>query len=331
MDNTIIPYQDDSDESYDSSTDSSTDNDEYSHLLSNNIGIHYNNHENQNNFVNMEKPDKYIEKRNKYFTPEISKYRILVDSKNIDHNINHSTSNYIIYFEGLNQTNNTSGYGIFNNVIGFKLIKAIIPNSAYNVNTNNNHIIIQMTDETTNDINIYLTPGKYTFTELKTHLLDILNNSPYSLNFNIDSNESILKYTITNNTSFRIKWNDSNGYSYRLFGFLNINSEFTNSLHSNNVVQQSTHFVDLVIPEIPYITCKKNNYNKNIIERIPLDNSLGSIIHYSNDINLDNYFFPINIDKINIQLYEDTTEFLYECQNSDNSFEFEITILNKNN
>lgn len=331
MDNTIIPYQDDSDESYDSSTDSSTDNDEYSHLLSNNIGIHYNNHENQNNFVNMEKSDKYIEKRNKYFTPEISKYRILVDSKNIDHNINHSTSNYIIYFEGLNQTNNTSGYGIFNNVIGFKLIKAIIPNSAYNVNTNNNHIIIQMTDETTNNINIYLTPGKYTFTELKTHLLDILNNSPHSLNFNIDSNESILKYTITNNTPFRIKWNDSNGYSYRLFGFLNINSEFTNSLQSNNVVQQSTHFVDLVIPEIPYITCKKNNYNKNIIERIPLDNSLGSIIHYSNDYNLDNYFFPINIDKINIQLYEDTTEFLYECQNSDNSFEFEITILNKNN
>ena len=45
--------------------------------------------------------------------------------------------------------------------------------------------------------------------------------------------------------------------------------------------------------------------------------------------NLDNYFYPININKLTIQLYEDTSDTLYDCQNNDNSFEFELTILNK--
>ena len=46
-------------------------------------------------------------------------------------------------------------------------------------------------------------------------------------------------------------------------------------------------------------------------------------------INLENYFTPTNINSLNIQLYEDTTDTLYDCQNNDNSFEFELTILNK--
>ena len=51
---------------------------------------------------------------------------------------------------------------------------------------------------------------------------------------------------------------------------------------------------------------------------------------YSSDINPNNYFLPINLKYINIQLYEDTTDLLYECQNNDNSFEFEVIILNRN-
>ena len=42
MDNTIIPYEDASSGSSSDLDDSSSD-DEHSHLLSNNIGVHYNN------------------------------------------------------------------------------------------------------------------------------------------------------------------------------------------------------------------------------------------------------------------------------------------------
>ena len=87
--------------------------------------------------------------------------------------------------------------------------------------------------------------------------------------------------------------------------------------------------MDLVIPEIPYIACKRNSNGKNIIDRIPLDEARGGLVSYSSDINLDNFFYPINIYKITIQLYEDTSNSLYDCQNNDNSFEFELTILNK--
>ena len=125
MDNTIIPYGDVSDSSSEELDDSS-DDDLHSHLLSNNIGVHYNNFNTQHDFMNMENAKEYESIRNKYFTPELKRIRLLVDSKNVDHTLNHSTSNYTINFEGSNVGNATSGYGNFDNVIGFRLIKAMI-------------------------------------------------------------------------------------------------------------------------------------------------------------------------------------------------------------
>ena len=70
MDNTIIPYEDDS---YSSDQDSSS-SDEQSHLLSNNIGVHFNKFNAENTtFMNMEDPKEYVLKRNRLFTPEITK------------------------------------------------------------------------------------------------------------------------------------------------------------------------------------------------------------------------------------------------------------------
>jgi hypothetical protein len=73
MDNTIIPYEDASSGSS-SDLDDSSSGDEHSHLLSNNIGVHYNKYNGTNTtFMNMEDPKVYAEKRNRLFTPEITK------------------------------------------------------------------------------------------------------------------------------------------------------------------------------------------------------------------------------------------------------------------
>ena len=278
--------------------------------------------------MNMENSKEYETVRNKYFTPELSRIRLLVDSKNVDHTLNHSTSNYTIHFEGNNVGNATSGYGNFDNVIGFRLIKAMVPNSIYTVNDNNKNIIIQMSGSS--EVSINLTSSSYTFLELGDHLISTLNSHGSLSGFSIVKDSKTFKYTITNSTAFRIKWNSSSGSAHRLFGFFNIDDTSDNTSYtSNNVVQQNIHFVDLVIPEIPYIACKRNSNGKNIIDRIPLDEGSGNLVHYSSDINLDNFFYPINIDKLTIQIYEDTSDSLYDCQNNDNSFEFEITILNK--
>jgi hypothetical protein len=328
MDNTIIPYQDVSDSSSEDLDDSSSD-DMNSHLLSNNIGVHYNKFNQDEKFINMENTKHYESIRNKYFTPELSKIRILIDSKNVDHTINHTTSNYTIQFDGNNTNNSTSGYGNFDNVIGFRLIKAMIPNSIYTINDNNRNIIIKLS--TGSDVSINLTQSSYTFNELGDHLISTLNGHGSLSGFTIVKDTKTLKYTINNSTSFRIKWSSSSGSAYRLFGFFNIDDTTDSTSYiSNNVVQQNIHFVDLVIPEIPYIGCKRNSNGKNIIDRIPLNESSGGLVSYSSDINLDNYFYPINIDKLNIQLYEDTSDTFYDCQNNDNSFEFELTILNRN-
>ena len=327
MDNTIIPYGEASDISSEDLDDSSSD-DMHAQLLSNNIGVHYNNFNTQHDFMNMENAKEYESIRNKYFTPELKRIRLLVDSKNVDHTLNHSTSNYTINFEGSNVGNATSGYGNFDNVIGFRLIKAMIPNSIYTVNDNNKNIIIKLSSGS--DVSINLTSSSYTFTELGDHLISTLNSHGSLSGFSITKDTKTLKYTINNSTAFRIKWLSSGGSAYRLFGFFNLDDTSDNTSYtSNNVVQQNIQFVDLVIPEIPYIACKRNSNGKNIIDRIPLDEGSGNLVYYSSDINLDNYFYPINIDKLTIQLYEDTSDTLYDCQNNDNSFEFELTILNK--
>tara|TARA_B100001248_G_scaffold253366_1_gene230548 strand:+ start:1574 stop:2560 length:987 start_codon:yes stop_codon:yes gene_type:complete len=326
MDNTIIPYNDNSDVSSEE-LDDSDENDEYSHILSNNIGIHYNKFVTSGDFMNMENQRDYESIRNKYFTPEIRKIRLLVESKNITYSSDRNTSNYKIHFEN-NNTNSTGGYGNFDNVIGFRLIKANIFNSIYTVNDNNRNLIVKLS--TGSDVSVNLTQGSYTFQELGDHLISILNSHVSLSGFSIIKNTTTFKYKIENSTSFRIKWSSSSGYAYRLFGFNNEDNNSDNTSYtSDNVVQQSTQFVDLVIPEIPYIACKRNSIGKHLIDRIPLDCEQGSIMYYSSDINLENYFTPININSLNIQLYEDTTDTLYDCQNNDNSFEFELTILNK--
>jgi len=343
MDNTIIPYEDDS---YSSDQDSSS-SEEHSHLLSNNIGVLFNKFNAENTtFMNMEDPKAYAAIRDKYFTPEITKVRLMIESKNITHVEGHNTSDYKIHFND-NITNSSGGYGNFDNVIGFRLIRANIFNSSYTVTDNNKNIKFVVNGISyEND----LVPGNYTVDALGTHLQATLNQEidvgvgaflvtqitdPVTYKYNI-------KFTGTLDTSaqsFKINWKSSNGAAYRLFGFLNIDPDATSlpstgvavgEVPSDNVIQQSTHHVDLVIPEIPYIACKRNSIGKHLIDRIHLDQAPGSIVNYSSDINLVNYFNPINLNSLTIQLYEDTSEMLYQCQNNDNSFEVELTILNRN-
>ena len=72
MDNTIIPYVDTSDSSGSELSDESS-GEEHSQMLSNNVGIHYNKFINEKSFMNMEDSKAYKEKRDRIFTPEISK------------------------------------------------------------------------------------------------------------------------------------------------------------------------------------------------------------------------------------------------------------------
>ena len=108
MDNTIIPYKTQSDSS-ESELDDSSSEDESSHLLSNNIGVHYNKFSQENNFLNMENTETYKQQRNKLFTPEIEKKIITINltsqntTKSLEEHFNIPTKN----------------------IIGFKILKSV--------------------------------------------------------------------------------------------------------------------------------------------------------------------------------------------------------------
>ena len=330
MDNTVIPYQDESDSS-ENDIDESSSEDEHSQLLSNNIGVLYNKfNTGDDQFMNMESKQEYLKSRNELFTPEISKIRILVDSKNITHKTtSHDTSNYTVELNGDDTTNPTAGFGNYENVIGFKLIKAIILNTVYQVTTNNNTInfIHGVTPKVST-----LTPGKYSLddfaAEIKLQMDAQVTGTPFTVTIDDDTT---YKYTIEETDGVNFYFQKSS--AWRLLGILNMDEESSAADSERilpNVIDHSIHYVDLVIPEIPYIACKHNMSSKNVIDRIPLNVDPGDIVYYTaSQDNFDNYFYPMNLSKLTIQLYEDTNDALYDCQNADNSFEFELTILNK--
>ena len=123
----------------------------------------------------------------------------------------------------------------------------------------------------------------------------------------------------------------------RLFGFLpkerTILSDNDSGIKkyeffSDRLLDVSSHFVDLVIPEIPSISCKRNSSGRDIIERIQLRAGHGEYLHYrtaESDLS-PVYFNPLKLHRINIQLWAQNNE-LYDTNNSDVSFEFEITML----
>ena len=284
----------------------------------------------------------YLNFRNQLFTKDIEKHLILIDSKNVKHTDSHDTSRYTINFDGSNDNNDTSGYGRFKNVIGFRLIKATIPSKPFHITTNNKNVYIYF------DSNYYsftLTEGNYTNDTLATELETQLNNgsswspvSGHSPGFTVTFDDTTLKYTTTHTSiSFFFNFIESNKNSaHNILGFKNLKSRGTSSARTTIISEylpdMSLHFVDLVIPEIPYNACKKNSLGKNVIDRIPITDGAGSIVDYTvpfTEYFTQNYFYPLSLSKITIEIYEDSSNQFYKTENMNNYFEFEITTIKK--
>jgi hypothetical protein len=159
----------------------------------------------------------------------------------------------------------------------------------------------------------------------------IFSYSGDSSGVNVDG-DPIDKETVT------ILWDHDNitrGVA-RLFGFLPksrqskyINGDAQKSdLYSDRVLDISSHFVDLVIPEIPSIACKRNSSGREIIDRIQLAAGHGEYLHYRSiyEGNQTCYFNPMKLHRLSVQLWAANNE-IYDTNNSDVSFEFEITML----
>jgi len=252
--------------------------------------------------------------RKNLFTKDIIKKSILVDSISA-YKEGQNTSNYIVNFGGSNSPE------VYKNVIGFRLVNAIIPYTVYTVNDNNNSIII-------NGIPVDLVKGSYTFTQLGNHLQTQINATSLS-GFTVISDPTSYKYIINSSSGFKIHWSEVSSHAYRLFGFENENTSSDTSHTSTYSVDHSIHYADLVIDEIPSIACKMSSKGKQIIARIPFNNSSGGLVYYrapEGELQTSNYFYPMKLSSLSIKLFDDNGN-EYDSNNGDNYFEFEITIV----
>lgn len=279
--------------------------------------------------ANQIKQKDYKDFRDNLFTKDIIKKSILVDSISA-HKDGQDTSNYIVNFGGDHSPE------VFKNVIGFRLIKAVIPYTIYTVNSNNLKIRIDeyssLSDPPTKH-SLSLTQGSYTFTEFGHHLQNVINTAGLS-GYTVTSDTTNFTYTISNaGQLFTINGRGTTAEAkaaMRLMGFKISDSKTPAKSHTSECsVDHSVHYVDLVISEIPSMACKLSNKGQNIIDRIPFNTSAGGLIYYRSpegELQTSNYFYPMKLSSLSIQLYDDHGN-IYHSSDGDNYFEFEITIV----
>ena len=204
--------------------------------------------------TDLDKVEKKVPKKSKV----VKKHNIIVDSRQRDYTLYPTPSNYLVNL-----------YEPHRNVERIELIAAMLPKTEYNVNTENNLILLTINGLTEQ---LTLTEGQYLIgsnqqgnvnytsngvpvvTGLLCELKRVLNQHTFSNNnFNVflatvpdenggtGNNASVLnRIVITNSSvSFSIDFTNNNyisGSPFRLLGFLkqNYNSILTNKIYGNN-------------------------------------------------------------------------------------------------
>lgn len=288
---------------------------------------------------NTDKRPNYVDFRDKYFTKDIEKKHLLVDTKSMTHDssITTSTSSYKLTF-GKNYKvgdivpkNEINFPDKFHNVIGFRLIKAVIPNTVYQVNETNKTFHFSYNDH--NEVLIgRMVPSSYTLDELAIEFVRAMN-AVASTTFEITGSDKTFRYTLSWSSGGTVKfyWEDTHNNSYKLVGGESTNTgELTSPHEFPNTVDHSLHFIDLVINEIPAIATKLGTNGKKVIDRIPLSGPSGTLTTYlthPTELYSQNFFYPITLNQLRVQLYDDTTNNLYNNNNNDHHLEFEVTML----
>ena len=331
----FLPDTDSDDQDSDYDSDSSGDL-----PRNNNIGVFYKYNKSEldtKRFIDQTRVSSYEKVRSELFSKPIVKGRLLIDSSNYRTSSLFNSSNYVATFSDIKS------------VIGISLVKAHLRVPQYNINNTNNVIIFHKDGDINTKYTITINPGYYTVTEL-ADAFSITNSTNsqhveyssgagnfsvyyYSSNSTVDAKQKGMIFKLVHSSdNIKFEWDTNNitKGSAKLLGFYpNTSSSYQNTHYSEKPPDFSQHHVDLCIPEIPYIACKRSIFNrgeKNILDRIPLTNSTGSYEYYETDHLINNYFTPIKLDKLNIQLFSDNDE-EFDSQNTDNSFEFEITVL----
>ena len=123
----------------------------------------------------------------------------------------------------------------FNNVRSIKLLSYEIANTIYNVNNYNNSVRLVENGST---INLTLTNGSYTASELATHLQTIMNSATLNgVTYTVSYNSTLFKYVIVADM-FTFKFDfTTNNNAYLLLGYPKEISAEASTLTSPNAIR----------------------------------------------------------------------------------------------
>ena len=253
----------------------------------------------------------------------------------------------------------------FNNVVSMQLTAMELPTSFYNVDkTFGNNFFALVNSEQNKTQMIIIPDGNYTYADLINEINSIIfnlsdvffQNITFTLDINRESgsgrvivgiiNCEVNPHPVTQNFILNFQ-TDANGNIDRStplplkFGWM---LGFRNGMYSNNISYVSEGLIDLSAPRYVFLCIDDFNnsandgfysifsssvLNKNILARISVR---GNVFNYmaQNNLNLTTYpreyFGPINLNKMNIQLLDEYGRIL-NLHNMDYSFCLTFDIL----
>ena len=257
----------------------------------------------------------YLNMRNELFTKDIIKKKILIDSAKRDTG---TSNNYKV---DLSKTSDK-----FKNVIGFRLIECAIPITTKNLNANNNKLLVVKAGVTST---IYFDEGDYTFAELGAEISEKIKVVDATFNLVPDvSGAGAYTYTMTRAPDLYFKFKQTGNSFYKLLGYDNIDEEGI-QLNASNNINHTIEYLDIVVDNIPEIACKVNSNGQQVIDRIMVNVSSGSLLTYrvpESETQTSNYFYPLSLNEVNIKILTPEGQ-IYDNKSGNNFFEFEVTIL----
>ena len=312
-----------SDDGYSSdSADSEGLSDSSGELLSSNIGVSYKAIKiDGQRLEDYSLTADYEKVRNKYFTPEIIRHCLLCETHN--HKTTITRNKFIVDFTN-SDVNHTSGYESFENVIGFRLIKAGVPNRDYHITDATKQLTFTINNASHTAT---LVPGKYTIASMASHLETKMQDEVAGVTVTHDS--ATLKFTFAHSSNIGFDFTNDTTNLSNILGFPKAVISESSSVVSTNLPDFSVHYIDIVIDEIPYIACKRKAHGKHVIDRIGLYTSQGALNYYENkQLIYQNYCTPIKLSRLTIELLDDHGNY-YDPGEVNCFFEFEITILQR--
>lgn len=204
-----------------------------------------------------------------------------------------NTPSDVIYTLNFNTGANMENYGI-------SLESVHLPNAVYPINSNNNKLYLSENSGAT--LTITIPPNNYDGDEIASELqtqLNAVGTLTYSVSYDVQSKKLTASVNLPDTFGFVEGSNDI----YRELGFGTLNGQVSSYVADYPLNLSGTQYVDL------QADISSHNYSSNgksnILERIPIDSSFGSIVYYQNSTSDYVALSEDSINTLEIRLLDD--------------------------